>query len=200
MEFTVYGETFTLIPISLSGLFLFLTFVVFVKWRFQARKSKSLQAMVDEMDQDKAQMYSKLKALEEENKELKERMEKTEAEYSERVRALEEKEKKLKEDSKEVEEKLGKLRAMEETIEMHRVKIGVLETEKRDLQVRLNNLTAAQEKELSTEKEKLEALKRELKEKTKEALSKLTAENEELKKKVETLKERLSLWESVKDL
>ncbi|MEE8403355.1 MAG: hypothetical protein V3R93_06345 [Candidatus Hydrothermarchaeaceae archaeon] len=180
---------------------LFAAFLVtLIRWRFQTKRTKSLQKMVDEMDTEKADMYSKLKSFEEENKSLKEKSENTEQECSEKMQLMGEKEKSLDENSKTVKGKLLEIKAMEDTIELHRTKIGRLELEKSDLERKLDSATSDMDQKMFSEKEKLKNHAQELKQKTKEAVTVLKKENEELDKKYEKLKERLSLWESVKDL
>lgn len=193
--------------VSLDGAQLSIIVVLFVafilaiaKWRFQERRSKSLQNMVDEMDTEKAEMYSKLKNFEDENKSLKEKFEIMEKEYADKMRALEEKERSLDENSKAVKAKLLEVKALEDTIEMHRTKIGRLELEKSDLERKLDSATSDMDRTISVEKEKLKSHAQELKQKTEEAVSALKKENEALIKKYETMKERLGLWESVTDL
>lgn len=193
--------------VSLDGAQLSIIVVLFVafilaiaKWRFQERRSTSLQNMVDEMDTEKAEMYSKLKNFEDENKSLKEKFESMEKAYAEKMRALEEKERSLDENSKSVKAKLLEVKALEDTIEMHRTKIGRLELEKSDLERKLDSATSDMDRTISVEKEKLKSHAQELKQKTEEAVSALKKENEALIKKYETMKERLGLWESVTDL
>lgn len=193
--------------ISLDGVQLSVIAVLFVAFllaliggRVQAKRTKSLQKMVDEMDTEKADMYSKLKGFEEENKSLTEKSARIQEEFSEKMRVVEEKESSLDENSKTVEDKLLEIGAMEDTLEMHRTKIGRLEIEKGDLERKLEGATKDVDKQMSLEKEKLKNHAQELKQKTEETLETLKKENEELVKKYEKLKERLSLWESVKDL
>ncbi len=193
--------------ISLDGVQLSVIAVLFIAFllaliggRVQAKRTKSLQKMVDEMDTEKADMYSKLKGFEEENKSLTEKSARIQEEYSEKMRVVEEKESSLDENSKTVGDKLLEIGAMEDTLEMHRTKIGRLEIEKSDLERKLEGATKDVDKQMSLEKEKLKNHAQELKQKTEETLETLKKENEELVKKYEKLKERLSLWESVKDL
>ena len=193
--------------ISLDGVQLSVIAVLFIAFllaliggRVQAKRTKSLQKMVDEMDTVKADMYSKLKGFEEENKSLTEKSARIQEEYSEKMRVVEEKESSLDENSKTVEDKLLEIGAMEDTLEMHRTKIGRLDIEKGDLERKLEGATKDVDKQMSLEKEKLKSHAQELKQKTEETLETLKKENEELVKKYEKLKERLSLWESVKDL
>ncbi|MBU2560458.1 hypothetical protein KKA03_06135, partial [archaeon] len=109
----------SIIVVLLAGFLL-----TFIKLRVITTKSKSMHKMVDDMDTEKAEMYAKLKNFEDENASLKEKNEGMQKEYSEKMRVVGEKERSLDENSKIVKEKLKEVQAMEDTIEMHRLKIG----------------------------------------------------------------------------
>ena len=196
----ILGTSLDEVQLSIIAVLFVAFLLTLIKWRVSAARTKSLQKIVDEMDTEKAEMYSKLKNFEGENKSLKEKSESIQKEYSEKMQVVEEKERSLDENSKKVDAKLLEIGSMEETIEMHRIKIGRLEVEKSDLEGKLDSATKDVDRRLSSEKEKLKSRAQELTEMTKETVAALKKENEQLKKKYETLKERLSLWESVKDI
>ncbi len=126
--FGIDGVTsFDAVNVAAVAVLLVALAIVTIKWSVLVRRTKSLQAMVDEMDTEKADMYSKLKNFEEENVSLREGFENMQKDYSEKMRIVEEKEKTLDANSKEVESKLLEIKAMEDTIEMHRAKIGRLD-------------------------------------------------------------------------
>jgi chromosome segregation ATPase len=191
--------TLDTVQLSIIAVLLVAFLVALIKWRVLATRTKSMQKMVDEMDTEKADMYSKLKNIEDENASLREKFDSMKKEYSEKSQMVTEKERSLDENSKTVNEKLKEIQAMEETIEMHRMKIGRLEIEKSDLERKLDAATKDMDKQMSLEKDKLKSRAQELTQKTKETLGGIKKENEELKKKYESIKERLSLWESVND-
>lgn len=188
------------IEVSVIALLIVSLVLIFFKWHVQSKRAKSLQKMVGVMDTEKAEMYSKLKSFEDENSSLNEKFKKMEKDYSEKMQVVGEKEGALDENSKAVKSKLLEIKGMEDTIDMHRVKIGRLEIEKSDLERRLESATKDIDKKMSREKEKLKSHAKELKEKTQEAVEVLKKENEAFKKKYQKVKERLGLWESVKDL
>ncbi|MEE9565141.1 MAG: hypothetical protein V3V63_05475 [Candidatus Hydrothermarchaeaceae archaeon] len=196
----ILGTSLDEVQLSIIAVLFVAFLLTLIRWRVSAARTKSLQKIVDEMDTEKAEMYSKLKNFEGENKSLKEKSESIQKEYSEKMQVVEEKERSLDENSKKVDAKLLEIGSMEETIEMHRIKIGRLEAEKSDLEGKLDSATKDVDRRLSSEKEKLKSRAQELTEMTKETVAALKKENEQLKKKYETLKERLSLWESVKDI
>lgn len=196
----ILGTSLDEVQLSIIAVLFVAFLLTLIRWRVSAARTKSLQKIVDEMDTEKAEMYSKLKNFEGENKSLKEKSESIQKEYSEKMQVVEEKERSLDENSKKVNAKLLETGSMEETIEMHRIKIGRLEAEKSDLEGKLDSATKDVDRRLSSEKEKLKSRAQELTEMTKETVAALKKENEQLKKKYETLKERLSLWESVKDI
>jgi uncharacterized protein (DUF3084 family) len=196
----ILGTSLDEVQLSIIAVLFVAFLLTLIRWRVSAARTKSLQKIVDEMDTEKAEMYSKLKNFEGENKSLKEKSESIQKEYSEKMQVVEEKERSLDENSKKVDAKLLEIGSMEETIEMHRIKIGRLEVEKSDLEGKLDSATKDVDRRLSSEKEKLKSRAQELTEMTKETVAALKKENEQLKKKYETLKERLSLWESVKDI
>ena len=97
------------VQLSVVGVFFVVFLLTFIKWRVLANRTKSMQKMVDEMDTEKAEMYSKLKNFEEENKSLKEKSENMQTEYTEKMTVVEEKEESLDENSKKVKEKLKEI-------------------------------------------------------------------------------------------
>ncbi len=207
----IAGETFTAVHIVIFTILLAAAIFGILKWKSHAKKTESFQKMIAEMDHDKAMLYDRSESLEKENREMREKLEKMEREYSEKMKEIQEKETRMAESSEKLDEGLLKIKAMKDTIEMHRLKIGELEKENLDIKKELDRVKEEYERELSLTKNKFQSRADELKIKTKEAVAKFTeekdrtisalkSENEELKQKVVKLKEKLGLWESVGDL
>jgi len=189
------SDELTNVLLGTIALLFIVLLILFTSLKGRGKVIRELEASGRNVEKKESSTAQNLQVYKNQNRKLRDEIVRLKREFLEERTRVKQKARSLDEKATELEKGLLKVKAMEETVNMHRTKIGILEKKNRELSSMLEGSSSDLEERLNSEKEryktKIEELKNETKEMMAAFMERKEAEIAELKKENEGLRKEL---------